>query len=162
MVKRFKVLMLVALIMPVVAFSGCEILEKEKDVASSALLLVADAAGTGSITTEHYGKFAASGFSDPGSGTYQLSALNGSRQIWIVLSGGHAVGSYDQNNVDVTYYDDSYTWVTVTGQAFSLTIDSWSGAGGYTQGSFCGQVERADNPGYHMSLCGTFNVKIMN
>ena len=52
MIKRFRGLFLAAILIPVIAFSGCELFEKEKDNSQNMLLLFSGINSTGTVTTD--------------------------------------------------------------------------------------------------------------
>lgn len=135
------------------------------------LLLFAAASNTGSVDFSWGGtdsggsanNWRSSGFGDPGSGNYQQAASQGETQFWIILTGGHAVASYNQDQVNIMFNLNGYTYQTVTGRSFTLTITSWPGEGGYAEGTFSGTLERIDNNTHVADIYGgTFRVKILN
>jgi hypothetical protein len=165
MVRRFKVLMLVALIIPVIAFSGCELSGKAKDNSSSLLLLAAGGVSHGTLQFVadgfNWGVYKSSGFADPGSGIYQQAATLDTRQFWMVLNLGHSTGcNYDQTQVDITYIDSmGTTWVTDDALSFTLYFSTWSGT---ATGTFSGTLKQFGGAGTIPIQMGTFDIEIMN
>ncbi|MBN2159212.1 MAG: hypothetical protein JW807_07440 [Spirochaetes bacterium] len=171
MLKRFKGVVLAVFIMPIIAFSGCDFGDKEKDNSAVLFLLLASSSNYGSVDFSYGGtdtggsadNWRSGGFGDPGSGSYQQASSEGAAQFWIILTGGHAVADYDQDNVEIIFNINGYSYTTVTGRAFTLSISSWPGEGGFAEGTFSGTLERVDNSAHTATISGgTFRVKILN
>jgi hypothetical protein len=165
MVKRFRFIMLVALIMPVIALSGCELFEKAKDNSSSLLLLAAGGVSHGTLQFVadgvNWGEYQSLGFEDPGSGNYQQAATLDTRQFWMILNAGHSTGcNYDQTQIDITYIDSTGTfWVTDDALSFTLYFSTWSGN---ATGTFSGTLKQSGGAGTILIQSGTFDIEIIN
>jgi hypothetical protein len=168
MVKHFRVLMLMALIMPVIAFSGCGPFKKAKNDSLNLLLLAPGEANTGTVTLS-VGKFVntefrSTGFGNAGGVQYQQRASRGTAQFYIVFTDSHTPGAYDQNKVDITFVDSTgQGWNTVSGRSFTLNLSSWPGVGGFATGTFSGTLENVMNSSLTLDVSSSsFKVKILN